>query len=204
MRLSSLQPQDLSEDLLALWQDSRLCPQLHLALQSGSDAVLGRMRRRYDGSGFLFALERARRAVPGLAVTTDVMAGFPGESEQDFRETLRLCRDAGFARMHAFPFSARPGTVAAAMSDQVLASVKRARVRRLLALAEELRLAFEQSLDGTAARVLWEEQDGGFWRGHAEDGTRVYARAGAASANTISGVRLRAGGQHLRAEPAPG
>ena len=202
LRLSSLQPQDLSQDLLALWQDGRVCPQLHLALQSGSDAVLARMRRRYDAGRFLLALERVRRAVPDLAVTTDVIAGFPGETEQDFAETLRVCRDAGFARLHAFPFSARPGTLAAAMPGQTPPSVKLDRVQRLLALAEELQAAHERSLDGTVARVLWEEEDADGWKGRAEDGTAVYAQVGAASGNTISEVCLRAGGRHLKAEPA--
>jgi threonylcarbamoyladenosine tRNA methylthiotransferase MtaB len=105
---SSIQPQDVTDDFLAQWQDTRLCRHFHLALQSGSDAVLRRMRRRYTAADYLHALERIRAAVPGASITADVIAGFPGETDREFGATLAVCRDAAFADVHVFPYSARP------------------------------------------------------------------------------------------------
>ncbi|MFQ5826648.1 MAG: tRNA (N(6)-L-threonylcarbamoyladenosine(37)-C(2))-methylthiotransferase MtaB, partial [Dehalococcoidia bacterium] len=119
LRLSSLQPQDLSPHLLRLWAGGRLCPHLHLPLQSGSDAVLERMGRRYTSAEFRGAVALARERVPNIAITTDLMIGFPGESHREFEESLQLCQELAFAAIHVFPYSARPGTRAAQMPHQV-------------------------------------------------------------------------------------
>jgi threonylcarbamoyladenosine tRNA methylthiotransferase MtaB len=158
LRFSSLQPQDISPELLALWGDPRLMPHFHLALQSGSESTLRAMRRRYSAREFVLAAERIRAAVRGAAITTDVIAGFPGETEEDFAATLELCREVGFARLHPFPYSQRSRTTAARLPDQVSPDAKRERMKRLLALGDELSAAFRQRHQDTVRPVLWESQ----------------------------------------------
>ena len=160
LRYSSIQPQDITPELLACWDDARLCRHFHLALQSGSDAVLGRMRRRYSAAQFLEALERIRLAAPGAAITTDVIVGFPGETEEDFERTYALCREAAFADMHVFPYSPRPRTGAALLEDDVAPPVKRERARRLRELAVEQATRFRGQLAGETLPVLFESFDG--------------------------------------------
>lgn len=189
LRFSSLQPQDITPELLALWQDPRLMPHFHLALQSGSETILAAMRRRYTAAEFLRAAERIRAAVPGVAITTDVIAGFPGETEADFAATLDLCREVGFARIHAFPYSPRSRTAAARMPGQLPPEVKKERMARLLALAEELSLAFRRAHRGTVRPVLWEEEKEGGWFGHTDNYIPVYA-AGANLRNRVTPVHL--------------
>jgi threonylcarbamoyladenosine tRNA methylthiotransferase MtaB len=157
LRLSSLQPQDVTPELLSLWEDARLCRHFHIPLQSGSDAVLSSMRRRYTVDEFRRSLALIRERIPDAAITTDVIAGFPGESDADFEETCAFCREAAFARVHVFPYSRRKGTAAALMRGQVPEAVKRARTQRLLALAQEVRGDFEGRFEGRVMPVLWEE-----------------------------------------------
>ena len=166
IRFSSLQPQDITPELLALWRDPRLMPHFHLALQAGSDATLGAMRRRYTAAEFVRAAERIRAAVDGVAITTDVIAGFPGETEAQFAETLSLCEAVGFARIHAFPYSLRSRTAAALMPGHLSAEVVKERMARLLALGEDLWARFRESQAGTLRPVLWEMPRSG------PDGTR--------------------------------
>jgi threonylcarbamoyladenosine tRNA methylthiotransferase MtaB len=169
IRYSSIQPQDVSGEFLEQWQDGRLCRHFHLALQSGSDAVLGRMRRRYDREGFLRALETIRAAVPGAAITSDVIAGFPGETAYDFRQTVALCREAQFADIHVFPYSARPRTSAAQLPDDVPPPIKRERVRALQSLADAGAEAARAAAIGRRFAVLFERRRGdgpeAFWSG---------------------------------------
>ncbi len=161
LRYSSIQPQDISPELLACWEDARLCRHFHLALQSGSDAVLRRMRRRYGAAQFLQALEQIRAAVPGAAITTDVIVGFPGETEADFERSLELCRRAAFADIHVFPYSPRPRTSAGLLEDDVPPETKRERSRRLRRLAAAQARAYRQQLVGEVAAVLFESAAGG-------------------------------------------
>ncbi|MCL4232673.1 MAG: MiaB/RimO family radical SAM methylthiotransferase [Dehalococcoidia bacterium] len=179
LRFSSLQPQDITPGLLALWRDPRLMPHFHLALQSGSAPVLQRMRRRYSPRDFLLAAARIQAAVPDAAITTDVIAGFPGETEEDFADTLALCSDVGFARMHCFPYSPRSRTAAALMPGQLPAAERQERVRRLIALGEELSLAFRRRFAGTVRPVLWEDErsspEGRWWHGHTDNYIPVFA-----------------------------
>ena len=156
IRVSSLQPQEIGEDLLGLWQDPRLCPHFHVPLQSGSDRVLQRMRRRYDSAMFAEALERIRASVPGSSVTTDVIVGFPGETDGDFDQGLMFAREMGFASMHVFPYSRRPGTGAAHMGEQVDEGTKRERMGRMLSVAAESQAAYTQESLGQVRPVLWE------------------------------------------------
>ena len=193
IRFSSLQPQDITPALLALWQDPRLMPHFHLALQSGSDRILRAMRRRYTVGEFRDAAVRIRAAVPAVALTTDVIAGFPGETDDDFAETLALCRDVRFARIHAFPYSRRTHTAAANMPAQLAPEIIRARMTALLSLGRELADAFRQSAVGTVRPVLWEEErtlhGAAQWFGHTDNYIPVYVRDDGLR-NRITAVQL--------------
>jgi threonylcarbamoyladenosine tRNA methylthiotransferase MtaB len=191
IRLSSLQPQDLTPMLLDLWGEPRLCRHFHVALQSGSDAVLARMRRRYSAREFAEALDAIRSRCADVAVTTDVLVGFPGETEEDFAATQRLCREAAFAALHVFPFSARPGTLAAKMPDQVSAATKRARVQEMIGLGEELRERFLARFQGSVASVLFEERvRDNLWEGLTGNYIRVLAPSERSLENRLGAVRL--------------
>jgi threonylcarbamoyladenosine tRNA methylthiotransferase MtaB len=196
LRFSSLQPQDISPELLALWGDPRLMPHFHLALQSGSESTLSAMRRRYTARDFVLAADRIRAAVPvpGVAITTDVIAGFPGESEEDFGATLKFCREVGFARLHCFPYSTRSRTTAARMPGQVVPEVKRERMRRLLALGDELAPNFRQSHEDTVRSVLGESQRNlttgeRAFLGHTDNYIPVYT-SGTGLSNRVMPVQL--------------
>ncbi|MGQ9490222.1 MAG: tRNA (N(6)-L-threonylcarbamoyladenosine(37)-C(2))-methylthiotransferase MtaB [Anaerolineae bacterium] len=158
LRLSSLEPFDLAPDFFKLWPQSngRLMPHLHLPAQSGSDAVLRRMARRNRVADFEALVAVARALIPGLTVTTDLIAGFPGETEADFAETLAFARRVGFAHIHAFPYSARAGTAAARFADQVPGPERKQRVHLLTELDAELGRAVRASFIGQTRPVLWE------------------------------------------------
>ena len=160
IRLGSLEPVIVTEAFVnALQGMPKVCPQFHLALQSGCDKILKAMRRRYTTAQFRDAAALLRRAFPGCAITTDVICGFPGETDADFAETMAFCREIAFARMHVFPYSARQGTPAAAMSGQVLRAVREERARQLIAVGNELNLAYRTAMLGQTVQVLCEECD---------------------------------------------
>lgn len=159
LRLSSIEPTDIPHGLLELMaSDGRVCPHLHIPLQSGSDTVLGRMSRRYDAARYQDLVEYARRMVPGLAVTTDIMVGFPGETEMEFEETVAFVRRMRFSRLHVFPYSRRPGTAAARLPGHIPARVRAGRARVMTEVGRELSLAFHQGLVGSAEEVLVERE----------------------------------------------
>ena len=160
IRLGSLEPVIVTEDFVrALAREPKVCPQFHLALQSGSDPVLRRMRRRYTTEEFRRACALLRQFFPGCAITTDVITGFPGETEAEFEETLAFCREIGFARMHVFPYSARQGTPAASMPHQVPRALREERARRLIAVGSALARDFRAAQVGSTVEVLVEEKD---------------------------------------------
>lgn len=182
LRLTSIAPWDLDERLLSLWDDpaaGRLCRHLHLSLQSGSTATLRRMRRPYSAESYGRLLERVRAALPGVGITTDVIAGFPGEDEAEFAESLAFVEAAGFAKVHAFPFSPREGTEAAGLPDQVPPEVRKERMGRLLAAAEKGETAFRTGHLGTRATVLWENPRNGVPHGLTDNYLRVVSEAAA-------------------------
>ena len=157
MRLSSIETAEINEDFIAASADcEHLCPQFHPALQSGSNTVLRRMRRRYLVERFLEKLDRIRDRIDHPAFTTDVLVGFPGETEQEFEETVAACRKARFAKMHIFPFSPRSGTPAATLPDQLTPQVVKDRCRRLAVVERELAHRYYESLVGREVRVLVE------------------------------------------------
>jgi threonylcarbamoyladenosine tRNA methylthiotransferase MtaB len=195
LRLSSLGPWDLNEEFFTLWQDPRLCPHLHLPLQSGSPATLRRMARKTSPTAFTSLVEAARRSIPGIAITTDIIAGFPGESETEFAETLALVEQMGFAGGHVFTYSARSGTAAARMPAQVpvpLRKERNARMRQVLAVSAR---RYQRSFLGQTLPVLWEQSSPNGERDWEVSGlTGNYLRITAQSSenlwNRISFVRL--------------
>jgi len=157
MRLSSVEAGEIHDDFISAAADcEHLCPQFHPALQSGSETVLRRMRRRYSIRRFLEKLDAMREALDNPAFTTDMIVGFPGETEDDFQQSLDACRKAGFMKTHIFPFSARKGTPAAEFSDHVPADVKKERCERMAALERELAQRYYDSLMGRELEVLVE------------------------------------------------
>ena len=190
LRLGSLESLELSPELFALIrEDERFCAHLHLPLQAGSDAVLRAMNRHYDTAEFAHLIEGVRREVPGIAISTDIIVGFPGETEEMFAESLAFVARLGFSRMHVFPYSRRTGTPAARMADQVPEPVKKERVHRMQALAREKTTAFEQSFLGETLRVLFETRVDGVTDGLTDNYIRVYV-ADDLPSGTLAAVRL--------------
>jgi threonylcarbamoyladenosine tRNA methylthiotransferase MtaB len=169
VRLSSLEAAEVRDELVrVLASSARVVPHLHLCLQSGSDRILARMRRRYRATGFLERCRRLREALDEPAFTTDIIVGFPGETEQDFTQTCQMVRDVGFCKVHIFPYSRRVGTTAAAFADQVHPSIIDDRRQRLLELEEEMAQEYYRKLVGRRLNVIVEGQDPlrpGFSRG---------------------------------------
>ncbi|MGQ9584978.1 MAG: tRNA (N(6)-L-threonylcarbamoyladenosine(37)-C(2))-methylthiotransferase MtaB [Anaerolineae bacterium] len=195
LRLSSIEPHDLTPALLDLWEDPRLCPHLHLPLQSGCDATLRRMGRRYTAGEFGAQVAAAREAIPDLAVTTDVIVGFPGETDEEFAQTLRFVRGLGLARVHIFPFSPRPGTPAADMPNQVPLPVIRERCQALTAVALESGRQFVRRFLGREMDVLFEQCVGpargdATWSGLTGNYLRVRATSREDLHNQVRRVRL--------------
>ncbi len=191
VRLSSLQPPEISESLLRRWQNPRLCPHFHLSLQSGSDAVLARMGRRYRTEPYAATVARIRREVAEAAITTDVIVGFPGETDEEFRESYDFCEQTGFARIHVFSYSSRPGTAAAAMDGQVAEPVKKARSKAMLALGEASARLYREGFINRTMSVLFEQGSGGLWQGLTGNYIKVYARSAAGLENELKPVTLQ-------------
>jgi threonylcarbamoyladenosine tRNA methylthiotransferase MtaB len=166
LRLSSVEPWDVDEPLLRCWESSRLCRQLHLPLQSGSDAVLKRMGRPTETAAYLDLVAAIRAVSPDIALTTDIIAGFPAESAVDFERTLDLVEQVGFARLHVFPYSERAGTPAVRLPGKVAAPVRAERARLLRELGERLASAYRARFLDRILPVLWEQQlETGCWLG---------------------------------------
>ena len=191
VRLGSLEPVVVTEDFCrALAAMSRLCPQFHLSLQSGSDTVLARMKRRYTAEEYLRAVELLRQYLPGCALTTDVLCGFPGETDEEAAETLRFVEKAAFARIHVFPYSRRSGTLADRMPNQVPQAVKNRRAQELIALGNKLEASYAKELIGQDAEVLFEQPAGdGLCEGYTKTYVRVRAQAQPGELKTVRIVR---------------
>ena len=178
LRLGSLESVELSADLLELMRtEPRFAAHLHLPLQAGSDNVLRAMNRHYDTTAFAQLIAEVRTAVPGVAISTDIIVGFPGETEEDFAAGMDFVRRMGFARMHVFPYSARRGTPAARRTDQVPPAVRKERAARMQLLAEELAEAYHRTALGSITEVLFETTEDGVTDGLTETYIRVYTDA---------------------------
>ncbi len=158
IRLSSIEPADFDSSLIEAIGHERICDHLHIPLQSGDDKVLNLMRRPYDTAYFSSLLQELRSMAPGLAVSSDVMVGFPGEGEKEFQNSLEFVRQCGFSRLHVFKYSSRRGTAAFEMEPQVSPQEKEERSRQMRALGEELANSFRQQFLGEALSVLFEKE----------------------------------------------
>lgn len=178
IRLSSLEPNVIQQDvIMRLRQYKKLCPHMHLSLQSGSDSVLKRMNRRYSAREYMDLVRELRSMDPCYAVTTDIIVGFPGETEEEFADSLRMVQEAGFSRVHAFKYSRRNGTAAARMQDQIDGTVKQTRSEELIRCADRQTEAFFLANREQVRRVLFEKMDPDGWmEGYTDNYIRVYLR----------------------------
>jgi threonylcarbamoyladenosine tRNA methylthiotransferase MtaB len=177
IRLGSLEPRVITEEFcLKMKSYVNLCPQFHLSMQSGSDTVLARMKRKYDTARYYESVRLLKEHFPDCAVTTDMIVAFPGETEEEFKESLAFIRKCGFADMHIFPYSRRPGTPADKMSDQHDNATKEERSRAAITVAAQMSESYRKSLIGTQQAVLFEEEEGGFFTGHAPNYVKIYAK----------------------------
>lgn len=195
LRLSSLEPWDLDADFFSLWEEPRLCRHLHLPLQSGCDRTLRRMARRTTQRAFTTLVDAARMYAPAIAITTDIITGFPGEDEAEFAESLAFVESLGFAGGHVFTYNARPGTAAARMPDQVPQAVRKERNAQMRAVFETSGEAYRRDFIGQIIPVLWESATGlgpQGWTlsGLSDNYLRVTAQASRELWNVITPVRL--------------
>ena len=191
LRVSSLQAHEITGRLLANWSDPKLMQHFHIPLQSGSDAVLRQMRRRYDTAQYRAAVGLIRESYPDAGITTDLIVGFPGESEQDFRSSVAFAESMRFSDIHVFPYSPRPGTSAFHFGNQIAEPSKRERMAQMLALAAECRLQFREAQLGTIRPVLWEKSSRlGSWTGLTDNYLRVRTSSEQSLANRIAEARL--------------
>lgn len=187
IRLGSLEPLYLTRDLIQRMASvEKLCPHFHLSLQSGCSETLSRMNRRYTTEEFREIVCNIREFFPDAAITTDIMVGFPGETEEEFIKTCAFAESIGFSQIHIFPYSVRKGTKAAGMSEQIPASVKEERSKALEAIAAKMMAAFREKFCGTTAEVLFEHVQDGLWEGH----TRNYIPVRVACGEDLSGKTL--------------
>lgn len=197
LRLSSLEPWDLAPDFFDLWQDSRLCAHLHLPLQSGCDTTLRRMRRNTNQAAFRGLVQAARERIPGLSITTDVIVGFPGETDDEFAISEAFIDEMAFARLHVFRYSRRPGTPAARMRNHVSEVTKKARSGRLRQLSDSMAHGFARRFTGQERAVLWEQvtgatEDGFVNVGYTDNYIRVQGIHPRPLTNLITEARLLA------------
>ncbi len=192
LRLTSIAPWDLDRQLLEMFEDERLCRHLHLSLQSGSSTVLRRMRRPYSAEQFADAVALAREYIPGVAITTDVIVGFPGEADVEFEESIAFVERMKFARVHMFPYSPREGTIAAKLPLHVSDFVKDARAKAMQRVADAAQQNFAQANVGMTFNVLYEEESNaaGTWAGYTDNYIRVVTRSRENLSNRILATRL--------------
>lgn len=168
-RLGSIEPQHFSDKFYDLLSGGRLCPHMHMSLQSGSDSVLVRMRRNYDKRLFQEVCERLRNVRPDIGLTTDVIVGFPGETEEEFEESMDFVREIGFLKVHVFPYSRRKDTAAYYMENQVNNALKKERAGKMRGLSDELRREFIESVLGNEYEMLVENCENGICKGFTEN-----------------------------------
>lgn len=203
LRLSSLEPWDLEPGFFDLWTAERLCRQIHLPLQSGSATVLQRMGRQTTPDRFRRLAQTALDRIPDLALTTDIIVGFPGETEAEFAASLALVEELDLARLHVFRFSPRPGTAAARMDNRVAHATIRARSHQVRQLADDKQQRYLARFAGRTMPVLWEsvqrrENGSSWWRGHTDTHITVIAESREELRNRITPARLtRVSGDHM-------
>lgn len=196
IRVSSIEPWDVDEKLISLWQDPRMCPQFHLPLQSGSDRILKLMARKMDTAGFSNLVQMIRNHIPDAAITTDIIVGFPGETQADFEESLQFIRKIQFSAGHPFSYSARQGTPAARFTGQINGIEKHIRSNLVKDVFNESSLAFREQWLGKEVEVLWEssKKDGSQWcmGGWSKEYIRVEALSPSLAWNEVQTVKITA------------
>jgi threonylcarbamoyladenosine tRNA methylthiotransferase MtaB len=190
IRLGSLEPRVITEEFCQeMMKYPNLCPQFHLSMQSGCDTVLARMRRKYDTARYYESVSLLNRYFPDCAITSDMIVAFPGETEEEFAQSLAFIQKCAFADMHIFPYSRRPGTPADKMAGQHNNATKEERSRQAIEIARQMNLAYRKKLIGTVQEVLFEETVSQWDTGHAPNYVRVYVPA-AGRHNEVHRVRI--------------
>lgn len=196
VRLGSLEPDHISDDILArLAAEEKFCPQFHISLQSGCDATLKAMNRHYTAAEYAALARQLRERFADCTITTDIMVGFPGESEEDFAQSMAFARQIGFEKMHVFPYSVREGTRAASMPGQIPKAVKAARAKKMGALAQEMREQFFRAQIGKEYEVLFETKKGAYNTGHTKNYLPVKVATEENLQDSIRTVRITAAGK---------
>ena len=191
LRLGSLEPRIVTPEFCATLKTlPNLCPHFHLSMQSGCDSVLARMKRKYDTARYLESVDLLKKTFPDCAITTDMIVAFPGETEEEFNQSLAFIQRCGFADMPIFPYSRRPGTPADKMPGQLGNDIKEARSHTACAIAEKMSLSFREGLVGSVQQVLFEERAGEFYIGHTPNYIKVYLHTDADLHNRILPVIL--------------
>ncbi|MDF1512933.1 MAG: MiaB/RimO family radical SAM methylthiotransferase [Anaerolineae bacterium] len=191
LRLSSIEPWDVKDSLLQQWENPRLCRQLHLPLQSGSDSVLRRMGRKISTAEYIELVNKVRQISPGIAITSDVIAGFQGETDDEFSQTMDFVEKLKFARLHVFPYSERAGTPAIHIPGSVPLEVRKRRVRKLQSLSERLSMAYQSGMVGQTCPVLYQGMDrNGVWVGLTDTYVKVKVESRRPLYNTIAETRI--------------
>ena len=197
VRLGSLEPRTITEDFCQrLKVLPNLCPHFHLSMQSGCDATLARMKRKYDTARYYESVELLRKHFDRPGITTDMIVGFPGETEEEFEQTLAFIRKCGFSQMHIFPYSRRQGTPAAAMSDQLTTAEKSERGHRGAEVAEAMQKSWLTGWVGQTVPVLFEEEKEGFWRGYTPQYVEVKVQSDRDLHNQLHAVAVTAAGNN--------
>jgi len=167
IRLGSLEPDLVTEGFInSLSREVKICPQFHLSLQSGSNKVLESMRRKYNKEGYLNVVNLIKRKIPFATFTTDLMIGFPGETNEDFEESLKLVEEVGFLKVHVFPYSVRPGTIAAKLNNQIDGHTKTKRVQKAIDISKKISKIVIEGFKGLEMDVLYESYENGFYKGY--------------------------------------
>lgn len=204
LRLGSLEPVMITEEFTRRAAELKgLCPQFHLSLQSGCDRTLSAMHRHYSAEEYRRGVANLRTAFPDSAITTDLIVGFPGETEDDFEESRRFCEEIGFAQMHIFPYSVREGTLAARLPNRVSDEVKTERAHIMLSLAADMKRRFCEGFIGKQLPVLFEQQKNGMWSGMTENYMEVRCKSTEALRSRLAEVKLcdyRSDGEYLIGE----
>ncbi len=204
LRLGSLEPVMITEEFTRRAAElGGLCPQFHLSLQSGCDRTLSAMHRHYSAEEYRRGVANLRTAFPDSAITTDLIVGFPGETEADFEESRRFCEEIGFAQMHIFPYSVREGTLAARLPNRVSDEVKTERAHIMLSLAADMKRRFCEGFIGKQLPVLFEQQKNGMWSGMTENYMEVRCKSTEALRGRLAEVKLsdyRSDGEYLIGE----
>lgn len=190
LRLSSLQPESINSSFLRLWEDRRLCRHIHMPLQSGSNVVLKMMKRDYDTTRYAESIMLINNCLPDLSVTTDIIVGFPGETNEEFKESVEFCKKMGFSNIHVFPYSPRPGTLAAKYKNVINQKTKRERIDQMLSLANDLSYVYRSKFIGKICEVLWESKDDGLFEGFSENYIRIFSKTDEMLKNRITNVKL--------------